>query len=166
MKKITIISLGFILLGSTILFADNNNHMGDHMHDGKMQNHANEMHMTNEQMQHMSMTQNKNVYHNQIITNDYKVTVSSKKPLVSGNNPIAITIEKDNKVLTNAKVKAKFFMPQMPGMPYMEYKTKCALKKKKFHCNINLSMGGTWQYQIKFKTSDGKIHKIRGSVNI
>jgi len=27
-------------------------------------------------------------------------------------------------------------------------------------------MSGTWQYHLKFKTSDKKIHTLRGSVNI
>jgi hypothetical protein len=31
---------------------------------------------------------------------------------------------------------------------------------------INFPMGGTWQYHLMFKTQDGKIHKIRSSVNL
>jgi hypothetical protein len=32
--------------------------------------------------------------------------------------------------------------------------------------NINLPMSGTWQYQLKFKTDDGVVHTIKGSVNL
>lgn len=62
--------------------------------------------------------------------------------------------------------KIKFFMPKMPGMPYMEFEDKAKLVGDKYKLDVNFSMGGTWQYQLKVKTSDGKIHKIRGSVNL
>mgnify|MGYP003960953733 FL=1 len=57
-------------------------------------------------------------------------------------------------------------MPEMPGMPYMEYKAKAKLVNGEYKMMINFAMGGTWQYQLKFKTSDNKIHTLRGSVNI
>ena len=99
-------------------------------------------------------------------TDSYGVLLTSTKPLVAGNNEIVVTLYKDNKELTDAKVKVKFFMPEMPGMPYMEYKEKLKKDGKNYKGNINLSMSGTWQYNLKFKTSDGEVHKVRGSVNI
>ena len=57
-------------------------------------------------------------------------------------------------------------MPEMPGMPYMESKVKGKTTDGVYDAKINLSMGGTWQYQIKFKTEDEKVHKIKGSVNL
>ncbi|AXH08514.1 hypothetical protein CP960_10115 [Malaciobacter halophilus] len=98
--------------------------------------------------------------------NGYEVKLTSEKSLVVGNNSLYIQIFKDGKVVTNAKAKAKFYMPEMPGMPYMEFKDKAKLVKDKYKIDINFSMGGTWQYQLKFKTSDGKVHKLRGSVNL
>ena len=64
MKKLTTIILGLGLLASTSLYAggtnDNktkvessNNHMGDHMHEGKMSNHMNPNAMTNKKMSEM-----------------------------------------------------------------------------------------------------------------
>lgn len=41
----------------------------------------------------------------------YKVTLSSEKPLVSGANTIKIQILLENKIVTDAKVKIRFFMP-------------------------------------------------------
>ena len=96
----------------------------------------------------------------------YDVKLSSEKSLVVGNNELFIEVSKDGEVTENTKVKIKFYMPEMPGMPYMEYEDKAKFVDGKFKTNINFSMGGTWQYQLKFKTQDGKVHKVRGSVNL
>jgi len=98
--------------------------------------------------------------------NGYEVKLTSEKSLVVGDNNMMIQLLKDGNVVTDAKVKAKFFMPEMPGMPYMEYKDKGKLSGDKYNLMINFSMGGTWQYHIKFKTKDGQIHTLRGSVNL
>ena len=98
--------------------------------------------------------------------NGYQVHFYSKKSLVVGDNYFFVTLTKDGKELTNAKVKAKFFMPEMPGMPYMEYVGKAKLIDGKYKMLINLSMSGTWQFHLMFKTADGKVHKIRSSVNL
>ena len=96
----------------------------------------------------------------------YDVTLTSEKSLVVGDNTFFVTLAKDGKALEDAKVKAKFFMPEMPGMPYMEYVGKAKLVDGKYKILINLSMSGTWQYHLMFKTSDGEVHKIRSSVNL
>jgi len=96
----------------------------------------------------------------------YTIKLSSEKSLVSGSNVVFITLEKNDTVIKNAKVKIKVFMPEMPGMPYMEYKGKAKLVGDTYKVMVNFAMSGTWQYQIKFKTNDGKVHKVRGSVNI
>ncbi len=96
----------------------------------------------------------------------YDVKLSSEKSLVVGNNELFIELTKDGELTEDTKVKIKFYMPEMPGMPYMEYEDKAKLVDGKYKVNINFSMGGTWQYQLKFKTSDGKVHKVRGSVNL
>lgn len=98
--------------------------------------------------------------------NGYEVKLTSEKSLVVGDNIFFVKLSKDGNVIKNAKVKAKFFMPEMPGMPYMEYKDKAKLLGDKYKMMINFSMGGTWQYHLKFKTKDGKIHTLRGSVNL
>ncbi len=99
-------------------------------------------------------------------TDGYTIKLDSKKPLVVGSNDIEVTLLKDGKNITDAKVKVKFFMPEMPGMPYMEYKERLVPDGDKYTGSINFSMSGTWQYQLKFKTADGQKHKIRGSVNL
>lgn len=99
-------------------------------------------------------------------TDGYKIQLTSDKPLVVGNNEIKAALLKDGKTLTDAKVKIKFFMPKMPGMPYMEYKEKLKSDGETYKGKVNFSMGGTWQYHLKFKTADELAHKVRGSVNI
>lgn len=96
----------------------------------------------------------------------YDIELKSDKNLVVGTNKMFVKLSKDGNYITDAKVKIKFFMPEMPGMPYMEYEDKAKLVGDKYMLNINFSMGGTWQYQLKFKTSDDKVHTVRGSVNL
>ena len=96
---------------------------------------------------------------------EYSISLSSTKSLIVGTNELKIAIYQDKKPV-DAKVKVKFFMPEMPGMPYMESKQKGKTTDGEYNLKVNFSMGGTWQYQIKFKTSDEKVHKIKGSINL
>lgn len=96
----------------------------------------------------------------------YDVKLKSSKALVVGSNELVISLSKDLKVVETAKVKVKFFMPEMPGMPYMESEDNATLVNGIYKVNINFPMSGTWQYQLKFKTDDGVVHTIKGSVNL
>lgn len=96
----------------------------------------------------------------------FDVKLSSTKALIVGTNEFVIELVKDSKVIDTAKVKVKFFMPEMPGMPYMESEENAVLVDGKYKMNINIPMGGTWQYQLKFKTDDGVVHTVKGSVNL
>ena len=96
----------------------------------------------------------------------FDVKLSSTKALIVGTNEFVVELFKDSKVIDTAKVKVKFFMPEMPGMPYMESEENAVLVDGKYKMNINIPMGGTWQYQLKFKTDDGVVHTVKGSVNL
>jgi hypothetical protein len=96
----------------------------------------------------------------------FDVKLSSTKALIVGTNEFVVELVKDSKVIDTAKVKVKFFMPEMPGMPYMESEENAVLVDGKYKMNINIPMGGTWQYQLKFKTDDGVVHTVKGSVNL
>ena len=65
----------------------------------------------------------------------YNVTLKSSKALVVGSNEFVIELAKDSKVVDNAKVKIKFFMPEMPGMPYMESESEAVLVNEKYNQN-------------------------------
>ena len=113
----------------------------------------------------MSEAKNSQALHHMKKIDEYTVVVSSLKSLIVGTNELQIFISSDKKPV-DAKVKVKFFMPEMPGMPYMESKDKGKTTNGQYNTKINLSMGGTWQYQLKFKTADEKVHKIKGSINL
>ncbi len=92
------------------------------------------------------------------------VTYSSEKPLVVGNNNITVSISENGKAVTNAtKVELKIFMPEMPGMPYMEDIKLLTPSGDAYGGNINFSMGGTWQVKI-FIEKDGKKYKYSSSI--
>lgn len=109
---------------------------------------------------------NAEVISHKVQKDSYEIVLKSEKSLVIGDNIFFASLYKDGVVVTNAKVKAKFFMPEMPGMPYMEFKDKAKLVDGKYKFMINFSMGGTWQYHLMFKSADGKVHKIRSSINL
>lgn len=92
-----------------------------------------------------------------------KVEISSEKPLVVGDNEIILKLSKKDTSFKDAKIKFKVFMPEMPGMPYMEYIDKPSFENGLFKNSINFSMGGTWQIHI-FIELDGKKYRYKGSV--
>jgi hypothetical protein len=91
------------------------------------------------------------------------VTYSSAKTLVVGDNTINVSIKDAGKAVTDAKVELKIFMPEMPGMPYMEEVKTMATSGDNYSGNVNFSMGGTWQVKI-FVEKDGKKYKYSSSV--
>ena len=91
------------------------------------------------------------------------VTYSSDKPLVVGDNHMKVSVTENGKALTGAKVELKVFMPEMPGMPYMENVKKMTANGDTYGGNVNFSMGGTWQVKI-FIEKDGKKYKHASSV--
>ena len=91
------------------------------------------------------------------------ITYSSAKPLVVGDNRIDVKITNQGKTVKGAKVEFKVFMPEMPGMPYMEDTKTLKESGDSYSGNINFSMGGTWQVRI-FIEKDGKKYKHSSSV--
>jgi hypothetical protein len=100
------------------------------------------------------------------VKDGYDVRLYTQNTPIVGNNEFFVTLQKDGKDVEGAKVKIKVFMPEMPGMPYMEYEDKATKVDDVYKMMINFSMGGTWQYHLKFKTGDDVIHTVRGSVNL
>lgn len=95
----------------------------------------------------------------------YAIELTSKRDLSAGSNEFFAKVTKDGKEITDAKLKAKFFMPEMPGMPYMEHEGVGTLKGDVYNFVINFCMDGTWQYNLRFKTADEKVHSIKSSVS-
>lgn len=108
---------------------------------------------------------NANSLEEKISVDGYDVILTSKRDLSAGSNEFYAKITKDGKIVEDAKLKAKFFMPEMPGMPYMEHEGNGTFEKDSYKFMINFCMDGTWQYNIRFKTADDKIHSLRSSVS-
>ena len=95
----------------------------------------------------------------------YNLELTSKRDLSAGSNEFFVKITKDGKEVNDAKIKAKFFMPEMPGMPYMEHEGEGKFENGIYSFIINFCMDGTWQYNIRFKTADDKVHSVKSSVS-
>jgi len=96
-----------------------------------------------------------------------KVEMVSEKPLTTGMNRIELHLFKRSTPIKDAKVAVKFFMPAMPGMPYMEYKTEAKpIGNGVYEATFNASMGGTWQVHIFITTKEGKKYRLKSSVNL
>jgi len=153
MKKIVTLLVGFGLLASSALYASGM--------DGKMK-----MDMKMDQGK-MSMSKgNMAAYNETMKAGRYKVTFSSSKPLSAGKNPMSVMIMRKGKPVNDARVKIKFFMGEEKDMGYMEYKVDAKSNGDMYKCNVDISMGGTWQYHLKFKTKDGRIQKVKGRINL
>ncbi|MFA6761241.1 MAG: FixH family protein [Sulfuricurvum sp.] len=103
------------------------------------------------------------------MSDDLHVMLSSPKVLSEGDNTIKVDLNRDSKSgdAVDAKdVRIKFFMPEMPGMPYMESKDVCKKSGTAYECNINFSMNGTWQFLLLVKDDADDEYKYKGSVNL
>ncbi|MBD3825078.1 MAG: FixH family protein [Epsilonproteobacteria bacterium] len=103
------------------------------------------------------------------MSGDLHIMLSSPKVLSQGENKINVEINRGGHggdVVRAKDVRVKFFMPKMPGMPYMESKDICKNMGNHYECNINFAMDGTWQYQLFIKDEQGKDIKYKGSVNL
>jgi len=110
---------------------------------------------------------NANTFNETLKADDINIVVNTDKALIVGSNQISVELTKDSKPITDLKIlQMKVFMPEMPGMPEMEYKADAKLVDGKYILDINFAMNGTWQYKIRFKTSDGKKYKTKSSINI
>ncbi|OHE08721.1 MAG: hypothetical protein A2513_01735 [Sulfurimonas sp. RIFOXYD12_FULL_33_39] len=100
---------------------------------------------------------------------DLHVMLSSERVLSEGQNKIKVELNRGDHggVVVAAKdVRIKFFMPEMPGMPYMESKDICKKSGESFECSVNFAMNGTWQYQLFIKDDKNKDYKYKGSVTL
>ena len=78
----------------------------------------------------------------------YAVKLYTKTTPISGNNDFYVKLSQNGTAVENAKMKVRVFMPEMPGMPFMEYKAKAKLVNGEYKMMINFSMSGTWQYHL------------------
>jgi hypothetical protein len=95
-----------------------------------------------------------------------QVHITADKPLTTGSNTIELVVSKNGKVINDAKVLLKAFMPAMPGMPAMESKVEAKnLGNGKYKATLNLAMGGTWQLHIFITPKSGKKSRVKTTLN-
>ncbi len=94
------------------------------------------------------------------------VHITADKPLTTGSNTVIITIKKSGKVINDAKVALKAFMPAMPGMPAMSSKVNAKnLGNGQYKATLNLAMSGTWQLHIFITPKKGKRSRVKTTLN-
>ncbi|ADN10104.1 FixH family protein [Sulfurimonas autotrophica] len=94
------------------------------------------------------------------------VHITADKPLTTGSNTIIVTIKKNGKLITDAKVALKAFMPAMPGMPAMSSKANATnIGSGKYKATVNLAMSGTWQLHIFITPKKGKRSRVKTTLN-
>jgi len=94
------------------------------------------------------------------------VHITADKPLTTGSNTVVVTIKKNGKIINDAKVALKAFMPAMPGMPAMSSKSEAVnLGNGRYKATLNLAMSGTWQLHIFITPKEGKRSRVKTTLN-
>jgi len=91
--------------------------------------------------------------------------IIDKNPPILGDNKIEIAIKDAGGIpITDAKVLVNYYMPPMPRMAPMNYRTKADLKDKKFRTKMKFIMAGPWIIAIKI-THEGKTSTAKFNVD-
>jgi YtkA-like len=102
----------------------------------------------------------------QKMAGDYNVLVRlDRYPPVLGENPIEIEIKESQGIfITDAKVLINYYMPPMPRMAPMNYKTEAQLSRGKYKTNMNIIMSGPWVIRVLI-TRNGKTSLVKLNVD-
>lgn len=76
--------------------------------------------------------------------------VIDRNPLLAiGNNNLEIEIkDKTGKTVIDAQVIVNYYMPPMPRMAPMNYKTEAKMKKGKYYATMKFIMAGPWYIAV------------------
>jgi hypothetical protein len=86
-------------------------------------------------------------------------------PLVLGDNHIEIAIrDGSGKSVTDAEVLVNYYMPPMPRMVPMNYKTEASLDSDRYKAKMDIIMAGPWYIKIIIKHG-GKISTAKFNVD-
>jgi hypothetical protein len=78
-----------------------------------------------------------------------------RNPPVVGDNGLSLRITgEDGAVLKDAKVLVNYYMPPMPRMAPMNYKTPAKLKKDAYTISMHLIMAGPWIIVVKITVGE------------
>jgi hypothetical protein len=89
-------------------------------------------------------------YESQKSAGDLKVILFIERyPLVKGDNSLNVKVaDAAGKAITDATVVVRYFMPPMPGMAPMEYKTQAVMKGDNYTFSANIPMEGGWKAEV------------------
>ena len=96
----------------------------------------------------------------------YEVEVRiDRNPPILGDNHIEIEIkDAGGKSITDARVLVNYYMPPMPRMAPMNYRTNAKLNGEKYRATMNFIMSGPWIIAIKI-SHGGKISTVKLNVD-
>jgi len=97
---------------------------------------------------------------------DYEVLIRlDKHPPIQGDNPVEIEIKDlQGKHVADAKVLVNYYMPPMPRMAPMNYKTEAPFSKGKYKMTMNIIMAGPWVIRVLI-TRGGKTSMVKINVD-
>ena len=89
---------------------------------------------------------------------EYQVEATvDRSPLVLGDNHVEIEIrDRTGKSIVDAEVLVNYYMPPMPRMVPMNYRTEADLDGEKYEAKMDIIMAGPWYIKIIIK-HEGKI---------
>ena len=89
-----------------------------------------------------------------------------RNPPVIGNNNIEIEIkDATGQYVMDARVLVNYYMPPMPRMAPMNYRTDARLKGEKYKATMNFIMTGPWIIGVKI-TRQGKTSTTKINVDV
>jgi hypothetical protein len=100
-------------------------------------------------------------------TPNYSVEMSiDRNPPVVDKNRLTLDIRDSiGKDVADAKVLVNYYMPPMPGMPPMNYKTYAKLSGSSYVVTMDLIMSGPWNIIVKI-TRGGKTDTARFTIDV
>lgn len=89
-----------------------------------------------------------------------------RNPPIVGKNEITLTIkDTGGRNITDAKVIVNYYMPPMPRMPPMNYKTVAQLHGSEYRAVMALIMTGPWNIVVKILRT-GKTSSVVFSIDV
>jgi hypothetical protein len=89
-------------------------------------------------------------YESQKSADDLKITLSvDRYPLVKADNNLNVSVrDTAGKIVNDATVNVRYYMPPMPGMAPMDFNTQAVLKGDKYSLSANIPMEGGWKADV------------------
>jgi hypothetical protein len=99
-------------------------------------------------------------------TQNYSVemTIDRNPPIVAKNRLSLEIWDNSGRQLTDAKVLVNYYMPPMPGMPPMNYKTYAQPSGNEYIVTMDLIMSGPWNIVVRI-TREGKTDTARFAID-